>query len=254
MKIKFLFILFLGCLTFPALAQQETPKSVWIDSIYIDGDFKDWKDTLHYSFEGQGMNYAIANDNDYLYISIQVPNQAQQLKAIYSGFSITVNLDAKEKPGPTVVFPIPDISALRAMNSKEDYEKTKDRRQTGLNMIRAIYVNGFKTIVDGKISMENNYGIKTAIKIDSTDALNYEAAIRLNQLNINKDEPFALNLRINEVTTSRFTDMGNMRGSYGYPYYGRDPYDPYGRGSSPRSGTVSKSAPGVWQILKLAKK
>jgi len=249
-------LLFLFALTsFNVIAQEKSIKSKWIDPIHIDGDIKDWEDTLAYYYQEQDMKYSVANDADYLYVSIQIPKKSQQLKAIYNGFSITINTDQKEKDGPTVVFPIPDIAALRSMNSKEDYEKQEDRRQAGLNMIRAIVVHGFKNIVDGKISLENSYGIKTAIKIDSADVLTYEAAISLKQLNINKGVPFALNLRINEIIMSRFTDSGNMMGSYGYPYYGRSPYgrDPYGRYSRPRSGITSKTVPGVWHLVELAK-
>src|SRR5690606_25275384 len=162
--------------------QEKNLDRTWIDSLEIDADLKDWKDTLNYYFEGQEMKYSIANVANDLYISIHIPNQAQQLKAIYSGFSVTANPEGKEREGSTVVFPLPDLAALRAMNAKEDYEKTKNRREAGLNMIRAIFVHGFKDIVDGKISLENSYGIKTAIKLDSTSMLNYELAISLKQL------------------------------------------------------------------------
>src|SRR5690606_4980748 len=126
-----------------AFAQEKDVESKWIDSIRIDADFKDWKDTLHYYFKDQDIKYSIANDAKYLYISVQIPNHTQQLKTIYSGFSITVNPDGKEKEGPTVVFPLPDNAALRAMNAKEEYEKIKDRRKAGLNMVRSIVVYGF---------------------------------------------------------------------------------------------------------------
>jgi len=253
MKFKLLSI-FLVFVSFSVSAQEESLKSKWISPIKIDGELTDWKDTLSYYYDKQDMKYSVANDGEYLYISIQIPNRIQQLKAINSGFSISVNTDLKEKDGPTVVFPIPDVAAVRAMNSNEDYEKKADRRQAGLDMVRAIYVHNFEGIVDGRISLQNHYGIKTAIKIDSADVLNYEAAISLKQLKIDKNKPFALNLRINEIILSRYTDPGSMMGSYGYPYYGRDRYyrDPYGRRPAGRSGTVAKAVPGVWHIIELS--
>lgn len=251
-KIRLFILFFLASTSIHLFAQEKNLESKWIDSLQIDADFKDWKDTLQYYFKDQDIKYSVANDANYLYISIQIPNQAQQLKAIYSGFSITVNPDGKEKEGPTVVFPLPDVAALRAMNAKEDYEKTKDLRKAGLNMIRAIFVHGFKNIVEGKISLENSYGIKTAIKIDSANLLNYELAVSLNQLQVKQDTPFALNIRINEIKTSQYTDPGRFRG-YGYPYYGRDPYGRNPYASRSRSGTLTKVAPGVWHIVKLAK-
>jgi len=238
MNIKFIYILLLGFISLNTSAQ-EIPQAVWVDSIHIDGNLTDWKNKTYYTFKDQDFSYSIANDADYLYIAIRIPNKSQQLKAIYNGISVTVNLEAKEKFGPTVTFPFPDISALRAMNSKEEYEKAENSREAGLNLTRAISVNGFPSIIDGRISLENNYGIRTSVKIDSTDdALNYEAAISLKQLNINKDTAFALNLRINDISYTRFA---------------RRSTDIYGRYAGVRSGVATKVEPGAWNIIKLAK-
>ncbi len=238
MNIRFIYILFLGFISLNTFAQ-EAPKTVWADSIHVDGDLTDWGNQTYYTFKDQDFSYAIANNADYLYIAIRVLNKAQQLKAIYNGISVTTNLEAKEKDGPTVIFPMPDVAALRAMNSREEYERPENNREAGLNLTRAISVHGFPTIVDGKISLENNYGIKASAKIDSTDdTLIYEAAISLKQLNINKDKPFALNLRINDRSSVRFTNRST---------------DLYGQYTGARSGVVTKVEPGVWNILKLSK-
>lgn len=238
MNIKFIYILLLIVLSLKTQAQ-EVPHTLWADSIHIDGDLTDWVNTPFYNFKGQDFSYSIANDADYLYIAIRVSNNVQQLKAIYNGISVSTNSDAKEKTGPTVVFPIPDVAALRAMNSKEEYEKTGNNREAGLNLTRAISVHNFPAIIDGRISLENNYGIKTAAKIDSTtDDLNYEAAISLNQLNIRKDTPFALNLRINDISSVRFMNRNT---------------NSYGQYTGIRPRITTKVEPGVWNILQLAK-
>lgn len=232
--------------SFSLYAQEQLTKK---DDLDIDADFTDWRDdSLQYHYEEQGLKYSISNDNNFLYVFIQVPDKGQQLKAIYNGFNITVNLDAKEKAGPSVIFPLPDLAALRAVNEESNEEKALDRRKYGLNTIRAIYVRGFEDVVDGMISIKNHYGIQTAIRIDSADVLNYEMAVSLDKLKIEADTPFAINLRINEIITTRFTDPGIRRYRYGYPYYGMDPY---GR-SRPRSGISRKEVPGSWHIVTLA--
>jgi len=237
MNIRFIYILFLGVISLNTLAQK-TPQTVWADSIHIDGDLKDWENTKFYNFKNQDFNYSIANDDNYLYIAIRIPNKIQQLKAIYNGISVSTNSEAKEKAGPTVIFPLPDVAALRAMNSREDYEKPENNREAGLNLTRAISIHGFPTIIDGRISLENNYGIRVSAKIDSlNDALNYEAAISIKQLNINTDAPFALNLRINDVSSIRFMNRNT---------------DLYGQYAGTRSGATTKTEPGIWNILKLA--
>ncbi len=238
MNIRFIYIILLGFISLNVSAQ-EAPKTIWADSIHIDGNLMDWENKTYYTFKDQDFSYSIANDADYLYVAIRIPNKVQQLKAIYNGISVTINLEAKEKSGPTVVFPIPDVAALRAMNSKEEYEKADNGLEAGLNLTRAISVHGFPSIIDGRISLENNYGIRTSAKIDSTDStLNYEAAISIKQLNINKDTPFALNLRINDISHTRFVSRNR---------------DMYGRYIGERSGITTKIEPGVWNILKLAK-
>jgi len=243
------FSVFTFLLFSPALYGQE--RLIWKEDLKIDASFSDWQeDSLNYFYEEQGLKYAISNDNTYLYVFIQVPHQGQQLKAIYNGFNVTVNPDAKEKPGQSVIFPLPDKAALRAVNEENSMEKAVNRHEFGLQTVRAIFVRGFEGIVDGMISIKNNYGIIPAITIDSTDVLNYELAIRLDKLGIDKKAPFAINVRINEVITSRYTDPGFRRYRYGYPYYGMDPY---GR-SAPRSGISRKEVPGAWHTVTLATK
>lgn len=251
MKLVAFFTIFIsGLLSGSVLYGQEEMPLSWKKDLLIDADFSDWQeDSLSYSYEEQGLSYSIANDDKYLYVFIQVPHPGQQLKAIYNGFNITLNPDAKEKPGPSVIFPLPDRAALRAVNEESDPDKVVDRRQFGLETVRAIYVRDFNNIVDGMISTKNNYGIQTSVRIDSADVLNYEMAIRLDQLELKSHAPFAINLRINEIITTRYTDPGYRRYRYGYPYYyGRDPY---GR-SMPRSGISRKEVPGSWHIVTLA--
>lgn len=222
---------------------------IWKADMDIDASFSDWrKDSLDYFYEEQGLKYAISNDDTYLYVFIQVPHQGQQLKAIYNGFNITVNQDAKEKDGSSVIFPLPDKAALRAVNEESNMEKAINRRQFGIESVRAIFVHGFSGVVDGMISINNNYGIEPAIKIDSSDILNYELAISLDQLGLEPGAPFAINLRINEVITTRYTDPGYRRYRYGYPYYGMGRYSR----SRPRSGISRKEVPGAWHTFTLA--
>lgn len=241
-------IVFSLCLLISSAVSAQEPLS-WKEDLKIDADFVDWKeDSLRFFYEEQGLKYVISNDDSYLYIFIKVPHQGQQLKAIYNGFNITVSEDPKGKLGSSVIFPLPDKAALQAVNDETSLEKAVDRRQVGLETVRAIYVQGFEEIVDGMISIRNNYGITPAIRIDSSDVLNYELAIPLDELKIQKDTPFAVNLRINEIITTRYTDPGFRRYRYGYPYYGRNPY---GRTRS-RSGISRKEVPGAWHTVRLA--
>src|SRR5690606_38341006 len=127
---RFFLFVFLLSTSSGLFAQDKVTKSLWLERApEIDADLKEWGDSLQYYFEGQGMRYSLANDDEYLYVSIQVRNLPDQLKAIYSGFSISVNNEGKQRPGPTVIFPIPDPAARRSMDAKEEMQQTKDMRQ-----------------------------------------------------------------------------------------------------------------------------
>lgn len=227
-------------ITYKVSAQTEpTPEIKWNTSIAVDGHLEDWGDSLSYYFKDQDIQYEIAQDNDFLYIACRVRDKAQQIQASLQGFSITVNPRGKKQDGPRLIFPIPDKAALRGV-SYEDEPETNIRKKA-INSIRALYVTHFKEILDGPISLQNTFGVHASVRLDSTDALCYEAAIALSQLNIDADNPFALNIKINRVTQQTYYEQSPRYSRYGYGYgYG-------GR----RQRTALREEPGIWLLLKL---
>lgn len=226
--------------------------SKWNNAIDIDGNLNEWSDSLSYYFKDQDLHYEFANDGTYLYVAIRVKNKDRQTQAAVNGFSITINMDGKKKEGPTLIYPLPDRSALRALANQE-FDKPKDIRDATLSTIRAYYVRSYPNILDGPISLENNYGIRAAVTIDSDDNLCYESAIRLDQLNLKNNNTFAINVKINGIIRTKHTEMANM-GRQGYPYgYGGNNYG-YGYGYDDRSRTVirTREEAGTWQMISLA--
>lgn len=221
-------------------------------ALQIDGDLSDWGDSLRFIYDKQLLQYEIANDDHNLYVAMRVVDGAQQMQALHQGFNFTINKDGKKKEGAFITFPIPDRESLRSLAARDDEDKPDDMRIGILSTVRAIYVSGLDDVVDGLISLENNYGIKTAVKIDSSDAVCYEAAIPFERLGIDaaKEDKLAFNIKINGIimrTVGGGMPMNryNRYGGYGYGY-------PYSSGAQP-SRKEAQREPGVWVILPLAR-
>lgn len=223
-------------------AQQKYPSfTTWNSKLTVDADLSDWGDSLSYYFEDQGIHYEIANDRQFLYVACRIPDRGQQIQALLHGITITINASGKKKSGPQLIFPLPDQAALRAIPS--DGTPPQDIRLTAIESIRAIYVNEFRNIVNGPISLQNNFGISASAKIDSSDALCYEAAIAIDELQLDPTKSFALNLRINKRTQHTYYREDPRRYSrYGYRY---------GYGSRPEKTTTVRQEPGIWLLLNL---
>lgn len=221
---------------------------MWANKIEVDGDLTEWRDSLTHYFSDQDLHYSFANDNDYLYVAIRVKNKDKQIQAVFNGFKISIGPDNKKKEPASLTFPLPERAALRALSNQE-FNKPEDLRKEAISAIRAYYVRGFPDILDGPVSLDNNYGIKAAVLIDSADYLCYESAIRLDQLKLPSQESgIAINLKINGLIRTQYTTASPMRSRRGSPYG----YDPYGYDQRPRSVMQTREEPGVWLNLHLA--
>ncbi len=245
-----LLLFFLFALSAAQAQKMPVMQSNWANNVVVNGKLNEWGDTLTHYFEDQDLYYSFANDDTYLYVAIRVKNKDKQMQAVLNGFRMTINRDGKKKVGPSLTFPVPDRAALRALSNQE-FNKPEDLRKGALSAIRAYYVQGFSSILDGPISLDNSYGIKAAVLIDSTDQLCYESAIRLDQLNLpNQIDGFAINLKINGLIRTQYNVTSPMRSRRGSPYG----YDPYGYDQRPRSVIQNRDEPGTWQYLQLAPK
>lgn len=219
----------------------------WAAGIVVDGRLEDWGDTLLYENSDQGLQYHLRNDDEHLFVALRVRDREQQIQALSQGFSVMVNTRGRKREGPTVVYPIADRIAFRSIMSADNDDRPEDMREGALQAIRSIYVLRFDDILDGQLSLANNYGIQAETLIDSTDALCAEIVIPLYRLglSVQSDQRLAVNVKINGLIMPS-TPGGNygMRGRYrGYGYY---PHEPQGR-SKPRA------EPGVWIVSPLAK-
>lgn len=220
----------------------------WGTGITVDGKLGDWGDTLLYENSSQDLQYHLKNDGEHLFVAFRVRDRDQQVQALSQGFSVMVNNRGRKREGPTVVYPIADRIDFRSIMSADNDDRPEDMREGALQAIRSIYVLRFDDILDGQLSLVNNYGIQAQARIDSTDALCAEMAIPLNRLGLSSqnEQELAFNVKINGLIMPSSGSAGyGMRSRY--PGYG---YAPYGM---PQGRSKPRAEPGVWIISPLAK-
>jgi uncharacterized membrane protein YgcG len=177
-------------------------------NIAIDGDVKEWGDSLRYYNTEKHINYAIANDQDNIYMAIRITDRLDQRKILKAGITFSVDPKGKKKETFSITFPLnvqggtPVLAALKEDNSDITQQDRDELMRERLTTLRGIKVVGFKDIEDDMITTSNTYGIKTAINYDDNGNLVCEAAIPLKFFHA--DDPtkneWAFNLKINGVT------------------------------------------------------
>ncbi|WP_134089702.1 hypothetical protein [Olivibacter sp. XZL3] len=217
--------------------------------VQIDGDLSDWGDSLRYYYEKQDLQFEIANDERQLYVAMRVKDPSWQMQALHQGFNLVINKDGKKKDGASITFPVPDRESLRALAAMDKDERPADMRQGVLNAVRAVFVSGMADVVDGPVSLENNYGIKAAVSIDSLDAVCYEAVIPFDRLGLtpSNNKETAFNVKINGIVM-RTVGGGRPMGRYGYGGYGY----PYANYNARPTRKEAQQEPGMWFVLPLA--
>ncbi|WEA03932.1 hypothetical protein [Mucilaginibacter sp. SJ] len=175
-------------------------------NINIDGDLKDWGDSLRYYNEEKKLNYALANDKDYLYAAIRVSDRLDKMKVLNAGITLSIDPKGKKKDSFMLTFPLaaPDEKPEFARPKDDNGEITQADRdelmRERITKLRYIKVVGFKDIEGDMITTSNTYGIKTAINYDVNGDLVYEAAIPLGFFHAGSDafkSEWAFNFKIN---------------------------------------------------------
>jgi YD repeat-containing protein len=176
-------------------------------NIAIDGDIKEWGDSLRYYNAEKMINFSLANTKDTLYMAMRVNDRLEQMRILRAGFTFSIDTKGKKKEAYSLTFPL-DLQGgtpLSAIPKEDNGEITQQDRdeliRERLTTLRGIKVFGFKDIEGDMITTSNTYGIQTAINYDDKGYLVCEAAIPLKFFHANdatKNE-WAFNFKINGV-------------------------------------------------------
>lgn len=177
-------------------------------NIAIDGDIKEWGDSLRYYNTEKHINYSIANDKDNLYMAIRINDRLEQRKLLKAGITFSVDPKGKKKETFSITFPlnVQGTTPVLAAAKEDDGEVTKQDREElmreRLTILRGIKVVGFKDIEGDMITTSNTYGIQTAINYNENGDLICEAAIPIKFFHVDdlsKNE-WAFNFKVNGLT------------------------------------------------------
>jgi uncharacterized membrane protein YgcG len=193
--------------------------------IVIDGDAKEWGDSLRFYNAQYKIGYALANTKDTLYMAVRVDDRMQQIKVLRSGITLSIDTKGKKKETYSITFPVnpngsPTVSGLHHDTTGGDVTE-QDREELlrdRLTSLRGIKVKGFKDVEGEMITTSNTYGFQTAENYDDKGSLVCEAAIPLSFFHdddISKNE-WAFNFKINGVQRKPQGVTGDDQNSGGH--------------------------------------
>ncbi|MBU8892505.1 MAG: hypothetical protein KOO66_06980, partial [Bacteroidales bacterium] len=167
MRIKTFIILSLlfsfGCSTYEASYEQSP--------LTIDGLSSDWTTTLD-SRNNNSFMYGISNDNENIYIRININDQSIQKKLILAGLTVWVDTTGKKNMGiicPTQKsLPKMDRSKMKQMQSQQTWKK---------DQLLEIDFMGFREYRESYTVSKNPYGVEVSIDQDEFKSLYYEMKI-----------------------------------------------------------------------------
>ncbi|MEO6524055.1 MAG: hypothetical protein ABIN91_20390 [Mucilaginibacter sp.] len=190
LNLNYIPVLPIACLltaTSPPVKAQQLPNVQTVGvlappQVKTDGKATEWGSKFEAYNKAASMYYTMANDNEKLYLTIQVADTAIIERIINSGITLTIKGDGKGGGSVPLIITYP------------------------LNNIQQIKVTGIKATPDSLISTTNNLGIEAAA-LSYQKKYTYELAISLKYLVplINDIGTFNYNVMLNAATPSSFS-------------------------------------------------
>ncbi|MBS1526909.1 MAG: hypothetical protein JST19_14740 [Bacteroidetes bacterium] len=177
-------------------------------NITIDGDLKEWGDSLRYYNADNKINFSLANDKDNLYMAVRINDYTEQARIINAGLTFSIDTRGKKKESFSVTYPLGGDKSLMRVGLKRagdgglTPEDQSELEQAKLTTLRQMKVKGFKDIEGDLITTSNTYGIKADFDFDKDGYLVYELAIPLKFFpagDLAKNE-WAFNFKINGIS------------------------------------------------------
>jgi uncharacterized membrane protein YgcG len=189
-------------------------------NIAIDGDTKEWGDSLRYYNTQKHINYAIANTKDTLYLAVRVNDRLDQMRILRAGLTFSIDTRGKKKETFSVTFPVSVQGGKTPMENLHTDDAPTDITQQDrdelmrerLTSLRGIKVVGFKDVEDDMMTTSNTYGFQTAVNYDQKGYLVCEAAIPISFFhadNLAANE-LAFNNKINGVERKLASETGDQ--------------------------------------------
>jgi uncharacterized membrane protein YgcG len=176
--------------------------------IVIDGDIREWGDSLTYYSPEERLNYMIANSKDTLYLAVKIYDNTEIARVLNAGLTFSIDPRGKKKETFSLTYPLNTGGGASLYGHKIDEgdgvtQGDRDElMKEKITTLRGIKVVGFsKDIEDDMITTSNTYGIQTAINYDEAGNLVYEEAIPLKffHADLSSKNDWAFNIKINAI-------------------------------------------------------
>jgi hypothetical protein len=219
--------LLLSIFCFSARAQSQSSQANTVQKkadIKIDGKPADWNTSLRMHNSSTDIDYCVANDDKYFYLTIQTKDGIINKKLFGGGVTLTLNSTGKFGGTDFVSLKYPTVSdkyqtVLSQLINVEapdgDQQNKKKYADSIVNLMnktlieaaKEIQVVGVKDINDVLISVYNEYRIKAALQFQDKKTLTYEIAVPLKYLatlTANNNKIF-YNVKLNGISNTRNT-------------------------------------------------
>lgn len=179
--------------------------------VLIDGLSTDWAADLFHENKASKLVYAVSNNDSTLFLVVKgtAPQDLQRL--LLGGIDFSMNFSGEKNDLQTITFP------LMPRNVRTSASKPTSNTAQELANLKEIGVSGFEQLLDGKISVKNDYGIRAAAGIDETGLLVFEYALPMKLLHSDalKSDIFVCQIKVNGLNinpSNRFIAQNFNRG------------------------------------------
>ena len=169
-------------------AKKPIYKSEWQSPQLKVGEFADqWHAPLQYNSKAQ-MLYGISNDNQNLYVALQITDKTVQRKILLTGLTFWLDTTGKGKEQLGLTFPVQKSSQMNRGKNKGQQKNNQKKSKTEIQKFNEKYLNGMSELIivgfDGETESrlggnKNANGINAILRLDSMQVLYYEVQIPL---------------------------------------------------------------------------
>ena len=167
-------------------AQKMVLNSLWRDSVItVDGNLDDWDQPFRYFDSKSKLQYSIANDDKYIYVSVKTNDDKAQMKVMRAGMDVWFDVTGKKKDIATVHFPLKTDPKLDMINDPmapdQQIVERPDIKKMKMDWNEAnkeVHTQGFRN-VPLKFTENDSvkYPIEVAVSWDRYDAMTYELRV-----------------------------------------------------------------------------
>ncbi len=187
---------FLSCSSSKHSKSKRLPGIWQVQPVTIDGSNKDWPSPYPEYDEKAGIGYAVSNDKENLYITVETGDPATQLKILREGLTVWIDRKGEKGEETAINYPIPantDGKEQRAPRQKVQGEgqqglgvdhqqkqrmELEDKVRAALDGAKEYSLQGFKSCnLQFPILETDTCGIMVRIGLDADNELVWEAKV-----------------------------------------------------------------------------